>query len=220
MIVMIMKTMMMMKALQLDQTRVGQQKGEDTIQALPSTGWMITEQGDELKLTLRCTECYRIRTVLNNLNDKYSMQDEGHVSDLEDTDNAHIPKVSTTSGLSLFRKRRDQLHLNQNRPFTVDLRNPEEAAPSLMTLDTSVQDLCKTQFLQHHMFHHPRKTMRSCCNHCLLKYIIFPPRNCFVSQFELAIVVQRAVDPVGSPSSTTIDQDEQSTSTSPSNQEI
>ncbi|GKG28372.1 hypothetical protein Tco_0406699, partial [Tanacetum coccineum] len=24
------------------------------------------------------------------------MQDEGHVSDLEDTDNAHIPKVSTT----------------------------------------------------------------------------------------------------------------------------
>ncbi|GJZ02620.1 hypothetical protein Tco_0520581 [Tanacetum coccineum] len=35
-----------------------------------------------------------------------------------------------------------------------------------------------------------------------------------------AIVASRAVDPVGSPSSTTIDQDEQSTSTSPTNQEI
>ncbi|GKG40904.1 hypothetical protein Tco_0470116, partial [Tanacetum coccineum] len=52
---MMMKTMMMMKALQLDQTRVSHQKGEDKI------------------------------------------QDERHVSDLEDTDNAHIPKVSTTT---------------------------------------------------------------------------------------------------------------------------
>ncbi|GJT40991.1 hypothetical protein Tco_0940856 [Tanacetum coccineum] len=36
----------------------------------------------------------------------------------------------------------------------------------------------------------------------------------------VAIVTSRAVDPIGSPSSTTIDQDEQSTSTSPTNQEI
>ncbi|GJU82031.1 retrovirus-related pol polyprotein from transposon TNT 1-94 [Tanacetum coccineum] len=36
----------------------------------------------------------------------------------------------------------------------------------------------------------------------------------------VAIVASRVVDPVGSPSSTTIDQDEQSTSTSPTNQEI
>ncbi|GKG51216.1 hypothetical protein Tco_0541600, partial [Tanacetum coccineum] len=50
---MMMKTMMMMKALQLDQTRVSQQRGEDTIQVLLH---------------------------------------EGHVSDMEDTDNAHIPK--------------------------------------------------------------------------------------------------------------------------------
>ncbi|GJZ56315.1 retrovirus-related pol polyprotein from transposon TNT 1-94 [Tanacetum coccineum] len=35
-----------------------------------------------------------------------------------------------------------------------------------------------------------------------------------------AIVASRAVDPVGSPASTTIDQDEQSTSTSPTNKEI
>ncbi|GJW87608.1 hypothetical protein Tco_0162948 [Tanacetum coccineum] len=41
-----------------------------------------------------------------------------------------------------------------------------------------------------------------------------------LSTYLVAIVASRAVDPVGSPSSTTIDQDEQSTSTSPSNQEI
>ncbi|GJS16613.1 hypothetical protein Tco_0411085 [Tanacetum coccineum] len=53
--------------------------------------------------------------------------------------------------------------------------------PSLMTLDSSVQESCK-------------------------------------NSNPVAIVASRAVDPVGSPSSTTIDQDEQSTSTSPTNQ--
>ncbi|GKB02501.1 hypothetical protein Tco_0830590, partial [Tanacetum coccineum] len=38
-----------------------------------------------------------------------------------------------------------------------------------------------------------------------------------VSPDPVAIVASRAVDLVGSPSSTTIDQDEQSTSTSPTN---
>ncbi|GKF16182.1 hypothetical protein Tco_0061100, partial [Tanacetum coccineum] len=38
--------------------------------------------------------------------------------------------------------------------------------------------------------------------------------------YPVAIVASRAVNPVGSPSSTTIDQDEQSTTTSPTNQEI
>ncbi|GJT58091.1 putative ribonuclease H-like domain-containing protein [Tanacetum coccineum] len=42
----------------------------------------------------------------------------------------------------------------------------------------------------------------------------------YISSDPVAIVASRAVDPVGSPSSTTIDQDEQSTSTSPTNQEI
>ncbi|GJY46714.1 hypothetical protein Tco_0435777 [Tanacetum coccineum] len=49
-------------------------------------------------------------------------------------------------------------------------------------------------------------------------YYNLPPRT--VSPDPVAIVASRAVDPVGSPSSTTIDQDEQSTSTSPTNQEI
>ncbi|GJT39003.1 retrovirus-related pol polyprotein from transposon TNT 1-94 [Tanacetum coccineum] len=41
-----------------------------------------------------------------------------------------------------------------------------------------------------------------------------------ITIYPVAIVASRAVDPVGSPSSTTIDQDEQSTSTSLTNQEI
>ncbi|GJX28825.1 retrovirus-related pol polyprotein from transposon TNT 1-94 [Tanacetum coccineum] len=60
--------------------------------------------------------------------------------------------------------------------------------------------------------------MRSCCNHCLNEY--YNPLLRIVSPDLIAIVASRAVDPVGSPSSTTIDQDEQSTSTSPTNQEI
>ncbi|GJS49813.1 retrovirus-related pol polyprotein from transposon TNT 1-94 [Tanacetum coccineum] len=51
-----------------------------------------------------------------------------------------------------------------------------------------------------------------------VQYYNLPPRT--VSPDPVAIVASRAVDPVGSPSSTTIDQDEQSTSTSPTNQEI
>ncbi|GJU15612.1 hypothetical protein Tco_1143578 [Tanacetum coccineum] len=50
------------------------------------------------------------------------------------------------------------------------------------------------------------------------EYYNLPPRT--VSPVPVAIVASRAVDPVGSPSSTTNDQDEQSTSTSPTNQEI
>ncbi|GJZ93488.1 hypothetical protein Tco_0665553 [Tanacetum coccineum] len=52
---------------------------------------------------------------------------------------------------------------------------------------------------------------------CKLYYNLLPRT---VSPDPVAIVASRAVDPVGSPSSTTIDQDEQSTSTSPTNQEI
>ncbi|GJR00306.1 hypothetical protein Tco_0523290 [Tanacetum coccineum] len=127
MIVMMMKTMMMMKALQLDQTRVSHQKGEDTIQvllvqlnllqkmmskvrrnhgslmhllpnnpALTSTGWQITDTRDvvvDSSMPRSDTESEHSEQS----SDDIPMQDEGHVSDLEDTDNAHIPKVSTTT---------------------------------------------------------------------------------------------------------------------------
>ncbi|GKG09779.1 hypothetical protein Tco_0338525, partial [Tanacetum coccineum] len=56
--------------------------------------------------------------------DDITKQDEGNDSDMENTDNAHIPKVSTTTWfkpipeiLSRFLKAKDQPHLNQNGPF-------------------------------------------------------------------------------------------------------
>ncbi|GJU88770.1 putative reverse transcriptase domain, PPM-type phosphatase domain, protein phosphatase 2C family protein [Tanacetum coccineum] len=45
----------------------------------------------------------------------------------------------------------------------------------------------------------------------------FNPPPCAVSPDSVAVVAQRAVDPAGSPSSTTIDQDVPSASTSPTN---
>ncbi|GKE67568.1 hypothetical protein Tco_1521729 [Tanacetum coccineum] len=47
-----------------------------------------------------------------------------------------------------------------------------------------------------------------------------PPTSTLQQSNPVTIVASRVVDLVGSPSSTTIDQDEQSTSTSPTNQEI
>ncbi|GJZ61056.1 hypothetical protein Tco_0617193 [Tanacetum coccineum] len=80
--------------------------------------------------------------------------------------------------------------------------------------------LCNLSFLQHHRFPHiqeRKKLFRSFVTNAN-EYYNLPPRT--VSPVLVAIVASRAVDPVGSPSSTTIDQDEQSTSTSPTNQEI
>ncbi|GJW95710.1 hypothetical protein Tco_0175382 [Tanacetum coccineum] len=54
--------------------------------ALTSTGWQITDTRSD-------TESEHSEQS----SDDIPMQDEGHVSDLEDTDNAHIPKVSTTT---------------------------------------------------------------------------------------------------------------------------
>ncbi|GJR61451.1 hypothetical protein Tco_1503613 [Tanacetum coccineum] len=62
---MMMKTMMMMKSLQLDQTRMHSSE--------PESGH--SKHSSEHSF------------------DDVSKQDEGHVSDLEDTGNAHIPKV-------------------------------------------------------------------------------------------------------------------------------
>ncbi|GKB73921.1 hypothetical protein Tco_0935333 [Tanacetum coccineum] len=48
----------------------------------------------------------------------------------------------------------------------------------------------------------------------------FSPPPCVVSLDQVVVTTPRAVDPVGSPSSTTIDQDVPSSSTSPTNQEF
>ncbi|GJY32804.1 hypothetical protein Tco_0417273 [Tanacetum coccineum] len=75
----------------------------------------------------------------------------------------------------------------------------------------------------------PLLILQSSISHLLNQYLLpiknhslqlSPPTSALQQSNPVAIVASRAVDPVGSPSSTTIDQDEQSTSTSPTNQEI
>ncbi|GJR97072.1 hypothetical protein Tco_0269246 [Tanacetum coccineum] len=64
--------------------------------ALTSTGWQITDTRDAVvdsSMPRSDTESEHSEQSLDDI----PMQDEGHVSDMEDTDNAHIPKVSTTT---------------------------------------------------------------------------------------------------------------------------
>ncbi|GKA79008.1 hypothetical protein Tco_0785545 [Tanacetum coccineum] len=64
--------------------------------ALTLTGWQITDTRDvvvDSSMPRSDTESEHSEQS----SDDIPMQDEGHVSDLEDTDNAHIPKVSTTT---------------------------------------------------------------------------------------------------------------------------
>ncbi|GKF11729.1 hypothetical protein Tco_0049655, partial [Tanacetum coccineum] len=64
--------------------------------ALTSTRWQITDTRDDVvnsSMPRSDTESEHSEQSLDDI----PMQDEGHVSDLEDTDNAHIPKVLTTT---------------------------------------------------------------------------------------------------------------------------
>ncbi|GJZ43103.1 hypothetical protein Tco_0590358 [Tanacetum coccineum] len=64
--------------------------------SLSSTGWQITdtrEAGVDSSMHRSDPESEHSEQS----SDDISMQDEGNVSDMEDTDNAHIPKVSTTT---------------------------------------------------------------------------------------------------------------------------
>ncbi|GJT84394.1 hypothetical protein Tco_1058736 [Tanacetum coccineum] len=99
----------MMKALQLDQTsgvggggasskkpRESDASASKQHPALTSTGWQITDTRDAVvdsSMPRSDTESEHSKQS----SDDIPMQDEGHVSDMEDTDNAHIPKVSTTT---------------------------------------------------------------------------------------------------------------------------
>ncbi|GJW76588.1 hypothetical protein Tco_0138270, partial [Tanacetum coccineum] len=62
--------------------------------ALSSTGWQITDTR-EAGVDSSMHRSDPSGTLKNSLDD-ITMQDEGNDSDMEDTDNAHIPKVSTT----------------------------------------------------------------------------------------------------------------------------
>ncbi|GKG25535.1 hypothetical protein Tco_0398681, partial [Tanacetum coccineum] len=62
--------------------------------ALTSTGWQITDTRDDVVDSSMPRSDTKSKHSEQSLDD-IPMQDEGHVSDLEDTDNAHFPKVST-----------------------------------------------------------------------------------------------------------------------------
>ncbi|GKF86759.1 hypothetical protein Tco_0254586, partial [Tanacetum coccineum] len=64
--------------------------------ALTSTGWQITDTRDAVvDSSMHRPDPESEHSEQSS--DDIPMQDEGHVSDLEDTDNTHIPKVSTTT---------------------------------------------------------------------------------------------------------------------------
>ncbi|GKE41589.1 hypothetical protein Tco_1468873, partial [Tanacetum coccineum] len=65
--------------------------------ALTSTGWQITDTRDASVDSSSMHRSDPESKHSEQSSDGIPMQDEGHVSDLEDTDNAHIPKVSTTT---------------------------------------------------------------------------------------------------------------------------
>ncbi|GJY20275.1 hypothetical protein Tco_0392841 [Tanacetum coccineum] len=102
---------------------------------------------------------------------------------------------------------------------TVPIQQVSSSVP-LLILQSSISHLLNQYLLLQESFITTFTTNIRHYNslHVLEMYYNLPPRT--VSPDPVAIVASRAVDPVGSPSSTTIDQDEQSTSTSPTNQEI
>ncbi|GJY26019.1 hypothetical protein Tco_0400745 [Tanacetum coccineum] len=82
---------------------------------LTSTGWQITDTRDAvIDSSMHRSEPESGHS--EHSSDDVSKQDEGHVSDLEDTDNAHIPKVTAATWFKPIPED-DQLHLNQNGPF-------------------------------------------------------------------------------------------------------
>ncbi|GJZ57551.1 hypothetical protein Tco_0613045 [Tanacetum coccineum] len=77
-------------------TRESEASASKQHQSLSSTGWQITdtrEAGVDSSMHRSDPESEHSKQS----SDDISMQDEGNVSDMEDTDNAHIPKVSTTT---------------------------------------------------------------------------------------------------------------------------
>ncbi|GJT21328.1 hypothetical protein Tco_0891265 [Tanacetum coccineum] len=63
---------------------------------LTSTGWQITDTKDAvIDSSMQSSEPGSVHS--EHSSDDVSKQDEGHVSDLEDTNNAHIPKVKAAT---------------------------------------------------------------------------------------------------------------------------
>ncbi|GKG25658.1 hypothetical protein Tco_0398804, partial [Tanacetum coccineum] len=85
--------------------------------ALTSTGWQITDTRDAVVDSSMHKSDPELEHSKQS-SDDIPMQDEGHVSDTEDTDKAHIPKVSTTTWFKLI--------LESERPTTPE---PEWTIP-------------------------------------------------------------------------------------------
>ncbi|GJY45461.1 hypothetical protein Tco_0434524 [Tanacetum coccineum] len=200
--------------------------------ALPSTGWKITDTRDaDVDSSMHRSDPESEQSEQSS--DNIPMQDEGHVSDLEDTDNAHIPKANT---------------------YATTYKVPEENKLQRKTYDigsfikwfcrqTGKKKLCKADLEDVDSEHFDRDDNTGDDNEetkpdpeeiynsgpapslmtpgyissGLVQISVSPTPYVPPSKKDYEIL---AVDPVGSPSSTTIDQDEQSTSTSPTNQEI
>ncbi|GKG11120.1 hypothetical protein Tco_0342520, partial [Tanacetum coccineum] len=85
--------------------------------AFTSTGWQITntrDAGADSSMHRSDPESEHSEQSLDDI----SKQDERNDSDIEDTNNAHIPKVSTTTWFKpIPESERPALHLNQNGPF-------------------------------------------------------------------------------------------------------
>ncbi|GJS73223.1 retrovirus-related pol polyprotein from transposon TNT 1-94 [Tanacetum coccineum] len=182
--------------------------------------------------------------------DDIPMKDEGNDSDMEDTDNAHIPKVSTTTWFKPIPESErpatpepewtippndfPEPENNWANTYATTYKVPEENKLQRKTYDigsfikwfcrrTGKKKLCKAD-LEGPAFNLVKAFHK---NSVFLQYQMDECHKLLTNKVDLsnpedpvAIVASRAVDPVGSPSSTTIDQDEQSTSTSPTNQEI
>ncbi|GKD44284.1 hypothetical protein Tco_1268929, partial [Tanacetum coccineum] len=82
--------------------------------SLTSTGWQITDTRDvviDSSMHRSEPESGHSEHSSNDI----SKQDEGHISDLEDTDNAHIPKVKAATWFKLIQE--------DERPATLESEN-------------------------------------------------------------------------------------------------
>ncbi|GKA68260.1 hypothetical protein Tco_0768177 [Tanacetum coccineum] len=237
--------------------------------ALTSTGWQITDTRDDVVNSLMLRSDTELEHSKES-SDYILMQDEGHVSDLKDTDNAHIPKANTYATTyqvptenKLQRKTYDigsfiKWFCRQTRKKKLckaDLEGPTfnlvkafhknsvflqyqmDECHKLLTNkfleweadvdsehfdkdDNTGDDNEETKPDPEEIYNSgpaPSLMTPGYISSGLVQISVSPTPYVPPSKKDYEIL---AVDPVGSPSSTTIDQDEQSTSTSPTNQEI
>ncbi|GJZ73404.1 hypothetical protein Tco_0637550 [Tanacetum coccineum] len=153
MIVMMMKTMMMMKALQLDQTRKPHDSDASASKQLPSltsTGWQITVTRDVvIDSSMHSSEPESGHS--EHFSDDVSKQDERHISDLKDTDNAHIPK-DLEYLLAGDKERKTALSISKLKAARYQDFGLEELVPSLWVKSERDYDISAAYGITHWWF--------------------------------------------------------------------